>query len=328
MKNPTIFSRCCTLLLVAPLLLCSLGAGAGPAKAKSPKPKLKKVAWTWESSTFQSQTAFINAQIAAQQAKSKALTTQMRQSQARITQATANFTVGKAGGNPPSAEEQAQGETAASPARPLAPQGGQPSAGVKQIDAVASALAKEQAALQDSQSLISQYQSAKQQLQDATQGSEENFQALGKGDLAKSGGFYAQRAVLDAEAKTEYVPGGPCGDYPGNWCSSPPDSVIHFGGKSFLNRECVAYAAWKRWSSGKPFATGDAGDWPSNSSKPTVGSVAIWNRGTVGRYGHVAYVTAVNADSITVSEFNWQPYAHSNRTIQIGGRGWPSRFWN
>jgi hypothetical protein len=41
----------------------------------------------------------------------------------------------------------------------------------------------------------------------------------------------------------------------------------------------------------------------------------------------VAYVTAVSATSITISEFNWRPFLHTNRTIQPG-RGWPSRFWN
>ncbi|MEK9146386.1 MAG: CHAP domain-containing protein, partial [Elusimicrobiota bacterium] len=105
-------------------------------------------------------------------------------------------------------------------------------------------------------------------------------------------------------------------------------SRIKFGGHWFLNRECVAYAAWKRWSKGLPFDTIDAGDWRGKSQDPTVGSVAIWNRGTVGRYGHVAYVTAISRDSITVSEFNWRPWAHSLRTIPRASGGWPSRFWN
>ncbi len=198
----------------------------------------------------------------------------------------------------------------------------------EQLKLATAKLAEEKAALKEEASLANQYRSARQQLQDAAQGSEARYQALAKGDVKAAGGFYAQRVELDAQTKTEVIPAGACGDYPKDWCAAAPDSRIKFGGHWFLNRECVAYAAWKRWSKGMPFDTIDAGDWQGRSQDPTVGSVAIWNRGTVGRYGHVAYVTAVSRDSITVSEFNWRPWAHSLRTIPRASGGWPSRFRN
>ena len=195
------------------------------------------------------------------------------------------------------------------------------------LDAETAALAKQQAAMQNNQSLIAQTQTAKQALTDATGGTEAGYRSMLSGN---AGGVYAQRAALDASAQTINNGGGPCGDYPPSWCAAPPDSGIRIGGKGFLNRECVAYAAYERWKHGQPFATGNAGDWPSNSQNPTVGSVAIWNRGMggAGAVGHVAYVTAVSANSITISEFNWKPFLYDSRTIMLNGRGWPSRFWN
>ena len=141
------------------------------------------------------------------------------------------------------------------------------------------------------------------------------------------------RGISDhcAEAGGSSHAGGLCGDYPSQWCRERPNIAIHFAGQRFLNRECTTYVAYKRWKDGKPFANKNAGAWPGSSHKPTVHSVAIWNAGTVSRYGHVAFVTAVSADSITVSEFNFNsgrgPFFYNRRTIKRG-RGWPSRFWN
>ena len=74
------------------------------------------------------------------------------------------------------------------------------------------------------------------------------------------GGFYAQRVELDAQTKTEVIPAGACGDYPKlvRRRSGLPDQIRR---ALVPQRECVAYAAWKRWSKGMPFDTIDAGDW-------------------------------------------------------------------
>lgn len=220
-----------------------------------------------------------------------------------------------------SAEEPAEQQSAGPAPAGLA-------AAKKQLEADKSALAKDQAALAEDKELLGQTSAARQQLVDATGGDAGRLSALMSGKINPDHGFYAARVKLDEAEKTIRVDAGPCGDYPVKWCHAAPDSVIHFGDHAFLNRECVAYAAWARWSHGQKFATGNAGTWPGNAPDPTVGSVAVWNAGTVGRYGHVAYVTAVDADSIMVSEFNWHPFLHSNRVIKRGGRGWPSRFWH
>lgn len=359
---------CIAVLLLVPFLFAAPADCAGrPAAAAKAKPRLKKARWTFPS-TLKGGMASLDAPIADLQGRNTRLMTQILQTKTRIAQAAAELAAeGKPLAGPDNSRSPAAvqtpklpaGETTAAPGSPVAPPEGQAAGGVpaaqtppgdkaaaasgpqargqggqaltgmkKQLDDATASLPKLEAELQKSQSLLAQYQSAKQQLQDATQGKESNYQALLDGRVKDAGGFFAQRAELDSQTKTQVVAEGPCGDYPADWCKAPPDSVIYFGGSAHLNRECVAYAGWKRWTNGQKFANGDAGDWPGNSQSPTVGSVAIWNRGTVGRYGHVAYVTGVAADSITISEFNWRPWVHTNRVIPRGSGGWPSRFLN
>ncbi|MBI5242486.1 MAG: CHAP domain-containing protein [Elusimicrobia bacterium] len=306
-RKPMNRSRLWWALLALPLLCFALGA-SGKRSASGPRTsakKMTKVQWTWASGTFKDQMASIDRQAADVESENKAAL-------AQISRASTNL------------------ETDQKLLKDMTARGAtsEIEAVQKKVDAGTAALSKQQSALANGRSLLSQSEAAKQQLQDATQGSESTYQDLLKGQINQVAGHYTQRAQLDQSARTEVVPGTKCGDYPAQWCAAPPDSRITFGGKWFLNRECVAYAAYKRWRAGKPFATGNAGNWPGNSRTPTVGSVAVWNIGTVGRYGHVAYVTGVSRDSITISEFNWHPWVHTNRTIRLGGRGWPSKFWN
>lgn len=301
--------RLCALFLIAPLLCFALGAGSSGKRSaagmRGNAKKITKVRWKWAFGTFKDQMASIDRQAADVESENKATLAEVAATSAQLQADQKNLKQVSAAGSP-----------------------AEISAAQKKVDAGTSALSKAQDALANGRALLSQSEAAKAQLQDATQGSESTYADLLKGQINQVAGQYTQRAQLDQSARTEVVPGTKCGDYPAQWCAAPPDSRITFGGKWFLNRECVAYAAWKRWRAGKPFATGNAGTWPGNSRTPTVGAVAVWNIGAVGRYGHVAYVTGVSRDSITISEFNWHPWVHTNRTIKLGGRGWPSRFWN
>jgi surface antigen len=75
---------------------------------------------------------------------------------------------------------------------------------------------------------------------------------------------------------------------------------------------CTAYAAFQAARNGQanPGYLGNANTWSANAraggvrvdGNPTVGSIA--NR-TVGDYGHVAYVEAVNSDGVWISEDNY-----------------------
>lgn len=118
---------------------------------------------------------------------------------------------------------------------------------------------------------------------------------------AQSGGFNVPTGII----------GG--GGYPGVWAYAPIDSMIDAWG--LYNRECVSYAAWKVWSTGRfvPHfrGMGHAYQWVSttsrhgipNGSTPREGSVAYW---AIGTYGHVMYVEKLNGDgTMWVSDYNW-----------------------
>lgn len=101
----------------------------------------------------------------------------------------------------------------------------------------------------------------------------------------------------------------------------------------FYNRQCTSFVAWRLNQDGIDFSNtmkggkfSNASNWDDNARKigflvndqPAVGAVAQWNPGAqgVGSAGHVAYVTEVNGDQVTVEEYNWEvDYGFSKRTI-------------
>lgn len=77
-------------------------------------------------------------------------------------------------------------------------------------------------------------------------------------------------------------------------------------------RNCTSFVAWKIASVHNKAVSnwGDAKNWDSSAKKygyevsqmPAIGSIAVWDS---GRYGHVAYVSAVNLDgSVNVEQYN------------------------
>lgn len=102
------------------------------------------------------------------------------------------------------------------------------------------------------------------------------------------------------------------GGYPSNWANAPQDSVVDSWG--MYNRECVSYAAWKVYQSGRnmPYwgGYGNANQWPGNArssgisvnGSPKVGDVAI---SMAGYYGHAMYVEAVSGGQVYVSQYNY-----------------------
>ena len=104
-------------------------------------------------------------------------------------------------------------------------------------------------------------------------------------------------------------------DYPANLKEADLDAVVDPW--LFYNRECTSFVAWCLNSrNGVAFSNyyggvqwGHAKDWAaaarslgiSVDGNPAVGSVA-WKTG--GDYGHVAWVSAVNGDSVTIEEYN------------------------
>jgi len=126
---------------------------------------------------------------------------------------------------------------------------------------------------------------------------------------------------------TQPVKADPSDDYPSNLAPPvPQDSVTDPWG--FYNRECTSFVAWRlNNNNGIPFKNndykvkgthfGDAYNWGSVASAiqitvnttPAIGAVAWWYwpaTKTTPVSGHVAWVTAINADrSVQVQDYNW-----------------------
>lgn len=128
--------------------------------------------------------------------------------------------------------------------------------------------------------------------------------------------------------KIEFAAGGSGADkYP--YKNASTSGVDAWG---FYNRQCTSFVAWRLNDAGISFHNtmkggrfSDATNWANNAkklgykvnNKAAVGSVAQWNAGAFGhsRYGHVAYVTAVNGSKITIEEYNYKKFSFSRRTL-------------
>ena len=161
-------------------------------------------------------------------------------------------------------------------------------------------------------------ETAKNKILSQTRGEESNYRALAEANNKKVKDLEAAQAEemrrLAAQAGWN-VPTGTIGGggYPGKWAYAPLNAYTDSWG--LYSRQCVSYAAWKVWSTGRfvpHFAgMGNANQWPSTTAKhgiphgttPKEGSVAVWY---VGEYGHVMYVEKLNGDgTMWVSDYNW-----------------------
>ncbi len=108
--------------------------------------------------------------------------------------------------------------------------------------------------------------------------------------------------------------------------------------RMYSGHNCTNYVAYRMIRAGmsteRPWSgTGMAYNWgfarrDITDTKPTVGSVAWWNRGVsgAGSSGHVAYVEkVVSPTEIVISEDSWNGDFHW-RTIYKDGSGWPTGF--
>jgi len=107
-------------------------------------------------------------------------------------------------------------------------------------------------------------------------------------------------------------------DYPAQWRNAPMDSIIDSWGE--YNRECTSFVAWRLHSRNgfeMPFHDNATGWGPDAvrrgfavNMSPAVGAVAWWSS------GHVAWVEAVNNNSVTIEEYNRDFTGHySERSV-------------
>lgn len=103
----------------------------------------------------------------------------------------------------------------------------------------------------------------------------------------------------------------------------------HVTGTSTPGANCTNYAAWKLIRNGAngPMYLGNANTWDDRARSwgyavdrtPAVGAIAQWN---YGEFGHVAYVEAVNGNTITISESNFSGAWLRWRTMDISEIEW------
>ena len=147
-----------------------------------------------------------------------------------------------------------------------------------------------------------------------TQDQKNQYTAQIKANNAQIAELRRQQLIANAR----FIGGAPgtgpaCGGgYPARWCEIPMDTVFDSWG--MYNRECVSYAAFKVWESGRhmPYwgGRGNANQWDNNAisdgipmdGNPRVGDVAQTNAGGLG---HVMYVEHVYGDgTIYISQYN------------------------
>lgn len=123
------------------------------------------------------------------------------------------------------------------------------------------------------------------------------------------------QAVAGAGGGGMPAPTGGTGNYPyiGGWSGNFSPRVDPWG---FYYQQCTSYVAWKihdtkghfpMW--GRNYQPANAADWLriargegyTVNNTPAVGAAGVT---TVGPYGHVVYVEAVNGSTITVSDYN------------------------
>lgn len=139
------------------------------------------------------------------------------------------------------------------------------------------------------------------------------FDAQIKGQSQQIAALRAAQRAANVKLGGSAIPGDPAkGGYPAQWANAPQDSLVDSWG--MYNRECVSYAAWKVYQSGRnmPYwgGRGNANQWPGNArnagwavdGNPRVGDVAI---SMGGYYGHAMYVEAVSGGRVYVSQYNY-----------------------
>lgn len=136
---------------------------------------------------------------------------------------------------------------------------------------------------------------------------------LGGTAAGRGGGGYPDAGAL---CKWTGKPTGSCYEYDWGYPQSGGRWSL-ISSRGFYYRNCTDFVAWftgLNWSSfGFPAGKGNAADWEAYAGKaglqvtsnPSVGDIAWWGREKAGGFGHVAIVTAVNANhTVTIAEYN------------------------
>ncbi|MCX6728779.1 MAG: CHAP domain-containing protein [Candidatus Saccharibacteria bacterium] len=165
-----------------------------------------------------------------------------------------------------------------------------------------------------------------QKLLNETQGQEAAYQQLiGKNQAAISEVRATQALVnsrFNGSGGYSLVDSGSLGDYPWNSSNCPMWGYLSTGGADgnggdghgYGCRQCASFVAWKiAKETGKYYSWGNAVNFTHGATNagyaaggPQAGSIAVMDPGTAGvSEGHVAWVEAVNGNSVLISQYNY-----------------------
>ena len=117
-------------------------------------------------------------------------------------------------------------------------------------------------------------------------------------------------------------------DYPAYLKNAALDALVDPW--KFYNRECTSFAAWclnsrnnvnftnqylgaSKWGNANTWGTVAKSRGVTVNMTPAIGAIAWW---TTGKYGHVAWVSAVNGNSVFIEEYNYNVRGgYGTRTI-------------
>ena len=178
---------------------------------------------------------------------------------------------------------------------------------------------------QSEQTSLNMTRAEQQRLLNETQGQENAYRQTAA-DLRQ------QQLALLAQIRAsfeQFTGDGTRGGYPTIYAYAPQDTIVDDWG--MLNRECVSYAAFKVYQSGRFMPwwgyRGNAADWVANANDwgipiyydPLPGDVAI---SQAGGYGHAMYVETVTNGRIYVSQYNVIHGEYSEMLIDLNDTGW------
>lgn len=178
----------------------------------------------------------------------------------------------------------------------------------------------------EQRSSLAAKQNEQQSLLDKTKGDEASYQQMIGNNQAAIAEAKATQALMNARFASAgggtLIDTGSLGDYPWNQSNCWMSGYWSMGGadgnggdgRGYGCRQCASYVAWKIAKvTGKYYSWGNAVNFTQSAinagykeGAPQAGSIAVMDPATSGASeGHVAWVEAVNGNTITISQYNY-----------------------
>jgi len=178
----------------------------------------------------------------------------------------------------------------------------------------------------EQRSSLTAKQNEQQSLLDKTKGDEANYQQMIGNNQSAIAEAKATQALMNARFSSSggyaLIDTGSMSGYPWNESNCQMSGYWSMGGadgnggdgRGYGCRQCASYVAWKIATvTGKYYSWGNAVNFTSSAvaagyeaGAPQAGSIAVMDPATSGASeGHVAWVEAVNGNTVTVSQYNY-----------------------